>query len=155
MALSSGSTWLALRLPAGDRVAEEVVDTHLRALLASKPTDVSSSDQHTVKPWFNSHITQSPRVVDLASEGFPLVGARVDVIGTVPVPTLVYSRRLHVISLFAIPTTSNLKGSTTQRSINGYNLVNWSDNGTNYWAASDLNLGELDTFVRLFNTTSN
>jgi anti-sigma factor RsiW len=154
IALSSGSTWLTLRLPAGDRIAEEVVDTHMRALLASKPTDVSTSDQHSVKPWFNSHIPQSPRVVDLASEGFPLVGARIDVIETIPVPTLVYNRRLHVISLYAIPAASGLKGSPMRRSINGFNLVDWSDDGTTYWATSDLNLSELETFVRLFQTAS-
>ena len=67
--------------------------------MAPQPTDVSSSDRHTVKPWFNSRIPQSPQVVDLADKGFPLVGGRIDVIGTRPVPTLVYRHRQHLISL--------------------------------------------------------
>jgi len=151
VALSSGSTWLAFRAPTGDlAVVEEVVDSHMRALLASKPTEVSSSERHTVKPWFSSRISQSPRVVDLASEGFPLVGARIDVIKTQPVPTLVYSRRLHVISLSAIPSATGPKDPATGHSINGYNLVSWSNEGVTYWAASDLNSGELMTFARLF-----
>jgi anti-sigma factor RsiW len=111
---------------------------------------VSSSERHTVKPWFNGRIAQAPRVVDLASEGFPLVGARIDVIGTKPVPALVYGRRLHVISLSAIQMANAPTDPTLRRSINGYNLVSWNDGGVTYWAASDLNPAELVTFAKLF-----
>jgi anti-sigma factor RsiW len=151
VAISSGTTWLATRGPtSGIPVDEVVVDSHLRALMASKPTEVSSSERHTVKPWFSGRIPQAPRVVDLSSEGFPLVGGRIDVIGTKPVPTLVYNRRLHVISLSAIPTGAAATDPTLHRSINGYNLVSWSDGGVTYWAASDLNPAELITFAKLF-----
>ena len=75
MALGSGSTWFVLHQPASDRVAEAIVDGHIRGLMAS-PTDVTSSERHTVKPWFNGRIPEAPRVVDLAGEGFPLIGAR-------------------------------------------------------------------------------
>src|SRR5262245_11828125 len=98
VAASSAGTWMAVRVPTGDSVVEELVlDSHLRALMASKPTEVTSSERHTVKPWFSGRIPQAPRVIDLASEGFPLAGARIDVIGAKPVPALVYGRRLHVI----------------------------------------------------------
>src|SRR4051794_5471036 len=88
--LSSGSTWLALRAPAGDQMVTEIVDGHMRALMSQRPTDVASSERHAVKPWFNGRIPQAPRVIDLSSAGFPLMGARIDVVGSVPVPTLVY-----------------------------------------------------------------
>ena len=109
---------------------------------------MSSSERHTVKPWFNGRIAQAPRVIDLASEGFPLVGARIDVIGTKPVPALVYGRRLHVISLSALADAPT--DPTLRRSINGYNLVSWNDGGVTYWAASDLNPADLVTFAKLF-----
>jgi anti-sigma factor RsiW len=148
--LSSGSTWLAFRAPQSDVLMEEAVDGHMRALLASKPTDVSSSERHTVKPWFNSRIPQSPRVVDLTAKDFPLLGARVDVIGANPVPTLVYGRRLHVISLTAVAAATGPKEPTLRRSINGFNVVSWRDGEMTNWAISDLNARELETFARLF-----
>jgi anti-sigma factor RsiW len=126
------------------------VDSHVRALMAPRPTDVTSSERHTVKPWFNGRIPQSPQVVDLTKEGFPLVGGRVDVIETSPVATLVYGRRLHLISLSAVPSASSPQGLSARRSIRGYNLVNWGEDGVDYWAASDLGAGELETFARLF-----
>ena len=150
MALASGSTWVALRPVSGDRIAEAVVDSHVRALMAPQPTDVTSSERHTVKPWFNGRLPQSPQVVDLTKEGFPLVGGRVDVIETSPVATLVYGRRLHLISLSAMPSARRPQGLSVRRSIRGYNLVNWSEDGVDYWAASDLSAGELETFARLF-----
>jgi anti-sigma factor RsiW len=75
LALGSGSTWFVLHQPASDRIAEAIVDDHIRGLIAG-PTDVKSSERHIVKPWFNGRIPQAPRVVDLAGEGFPLIGAR-------------------------------------------------------------------------------
>jgi anti-sigma factor RsiW len=150
IALGSGSTWIALRPISGDHMAEAVVDSHMRALMAPQPTDVTSSERHTVKPWFNSRIPQSPQVVDLTKEGFPLVGGRVDVVDTTPVATLVYGRRLHLISLSAVPSARGYQEVSVRKSIRGYNLVNWSENGVDYWAASDLNAAELQTFARLF-----
>ena len=149
LALGSGSTWFVLHQPASDRIAEAIVDDHIRGLIAG-PTDVKSSERHTVKPWFNGRIPQSPRVVDLAGEGFPLIGARVDVVGATPVATLVYGRRLHVISLSAVPDAAAGEGAPVPVSTKGYNLVSWSDNGIRYYAVSDLALAELQTFVRLF-----
>jgi anti-sigma factor RsiW len=124
-----------------------LVASHLRALMASQPFDVASSDRHTVKPWFNGKIPESPRVVDLSSQGFELVGGRIDVIDLVPVPTLVYKRRLHVISLTALPTKL---GASPPRTIDGYNIVDWTDGNLTYWAVSDLAAPELEDFARAF-----
>jgi anti-sigma factor RsiW len=146
--LGGGSTWAVLRPAAGDRTAAAVLDGHMRGLMAPRPTDMNSSERHTVKPWFNGRIPQAPRVVDLAQEGFPLIGARVDVIDNTPVPTLVYGRRLHIISLSAIPDEG--RGPAARRSTNGYNVVSWRENGVSYWAVSDLGVGELETFAQLF-----
>src|SRR5262247_2733911 len=145
---SSSGTWYALQPSAGEGTAEAVVAGHLRALMAPQPIDVASSDGHTVKPWFNGRIPQAPRVVDLAQDGFPLVGGRVDVVGRTPVPSLVYSRRQHVISVTAIPDAS--VAIDKSQSVRGYNAIAWTADGVTYWAVSDLNAGELQTFARLF-----
>jgi anti-sigma factor RsiW len=81
LALGSASTWIGLRPATDDHVAESVVDSHMRGLMAQQPADIASSDRHTVKPWFNSRIPQSPQVIDLGKDGFPLIGGRVDVVG--------------------------------------------------------------------------
>jgi anti-sigma factor RsiW len=149
-ALASGSTWLAVYPRLDNRMADAVVDSHIRALMAPQPADVISSERHTVKPWFNGRLPVSPRVVDLATEGFPLIGGRVDVIGAMPTPTLVYGRRKHVISLSAISDASATEAVPTSRSINGYNVAVWRQNQTMYWAISDLNAAELQTFAQKF-----
>lgn len=150
VALSSGSTWMALRGPEGDQTVTEIVDGHLRSLMSQRPTEVASSERHTVKPWFNGRIPQAPRVIDLSAAGFPLMGARIDVIGSLPVPTLVYGRRLHVISLTAMPRSSSFLQAMSNRSVNGYNVVSWSSGEITYWAASDLNATELEEFAKVF-----
>jgi len=149
-ALSSGATWFTLRPVPGESALQAAVDGHLRALMAPQPTDVSSSDRHTVKPWFNGRIPQAPRVVDLTQEGFPLVGGRIDVVDRTGVPTLVYRHRQHLISLVAVPIASRATTASIQRSVQGYNLAGWSADGIAYWAVSDLGAADLDKFVRLF-----
>jgi len=149
VSVSSGATWLAMRGSAGDTFVLEVVDSHMRSLIAAKGTDLDTSERHIVKPWFNGRIPQAPRVVDLASEGFPLKGARVDVIARTPVPTLVYTRRLHVISVVAFP-TPHVSNLSSERSLNGYNIIGWTNGNTSYWATSDLNAQELERFAKLF-----
>jgi anti-sigma factor RsiW len=147
--VGSGSTWLALRPEPKSGTPDLLVASHLRALMAPQPIDVASSDQHTVKPWFNGKIPESPRVVDLSAEGFPLVGGRIDVIGRAPVPTLVYRMRQHLISLTALPATL-ASASAAKGAIAGYNMLSWTDNGLSYWAVSDLNAPELETFAKAF-----
>jgi anti-sigma factor RsiW len=146
--VASGSTWLALRSENTNAVADALVAGHIRALMAPQTTDVSSSDRHTVKPWFNGRIPQAPRVVDLTQEGFPLVGGRLDVIGRAPVPTLVYRHRQHLISLTALP--GRAEPPPARRARDGYNLVRWNDGDITYWAVSDLGAADLDRFAQAF-----
>ena len=102
--VASGSTWLVVDFRQQPmQVAELLVSDHIRSLMAPEPVDVVSSDRHTVKPWFNGRISNSPRVVDLAKDDFQLIGGRVDVLGRTPVSTLVYRRAKHLISLTAVP----------------------------------------------------
>ena len=150
MAVASGVTWTSLTMRSNDRFAEAIMDGHLRALMSQRPTDVSSSESHTVKPWFNSRVTQSPTIVNLNQDGFPLLGGRVDVIDTEPVAALVYARRKHLISLFVLPRLSRAERLTASQSIKGFNLVKWTAGDVEYWVASDLNSAELEIFVSLF-----
>ena len=146
--LASGATWFALRPDPADTSADMIVASHVRALMAPQPFDVASSDRHTVKPWFNGRIADAPRVVDLATQGFPLVGGRVDVIGRAPVATLVYRHRQHLISLTAVP--GGRTTAATPREIAGYNIVSWREDGTAYSAVSDVAAPDLETFAKAF-----
>lgn len=130
------------------RLAEEVQSAHLRSLMASHLTDVASSDRHTVKPWFNGKLDFSPPVVDLAAQGFPLIGGRLDFLDGHPVAALVYRRSQHDINLFIWPSTDKAPeiGSSTK---DGYNLYHWNESGMTFWAVSDLNPPELLDFVGL------
>ena len=148
--IASSLTWLLVGQRRTDATEVIVVAAHIRGLMAPQPTDVTSSESHTVKPWFNGRIPQAPRVIDLANAGFPLAGGRIDVIGRNPSPTLVYRRRQHVISLTAIPATGLADLVPSRDNIDGYNVVKWVENGVAYWAVSDLNAAELDEFAKLF-----
>jgi len=137
--------------PSGDELlAQEIVSDHVRSLqLPGHLTDVLSSDQHTVKPWFDGKVDFAPPVKDFASQDFRLYGGRLEYLNNRPVATLIYQRRLHYISLFIWPTEP--AGSTGEVVIQrkGYNLVHWTGSGMNYWAISDLNSVELREFGRL------
>src|SRR5512144_1249040 len=121
--VASSSTWFVVGSEPTIMVADSLVSDHIRALMAPEPVDVASSDRHTVKPWFNGRIPESPRVVDLAKEEFPLVGGRLDVIGQTPVPTLVYRHRQHLISLVAVPASERANSAPALRTVGGYNML--------------------------------
>lgn len=137
--------------PAGaDLLAQEVVSDHVRSLqLPGHLADVLSSDQHTVKPWFDGKVDFAPPVKDFASQDFHLYGGRLEYLNNRTVATLVYQRRLHYINLYIWPAAqAGATGEvTTQRQ--GYNLIHWTSSGMNYWAISDLNSVELHEFSRL------
>jgi anti-sigma factor RsiW len=149
--VASGGTWFATHIGA-DATTDAVVSAHIRGLMAPQPVDVASSDRHTVKPWFSGRIADAPRVIDLGGAGFPLVGARVDVVGREPVPSVVYRRRQHVISVTALSDGDAMPKMTGADRLNGYNLVKWTDNKVTYVAVSDLNRTELAEFAKLFRT---
>jgi anti-sigma factor RsiW len=128
----------------------ELTASHARALITARVTDVASSDQHTIKPWFSTRTAQAPRVVDLAANGFPLAGGRLDVIEKIPVPTLVYRHREHFISLTQIPISAANSTSSKPYSLHGFHVIGWSQGDTSYWATSDVGLADLEMFVRTF-----
>jgi anti-sigma factor RsiW len=135
-------------------MAEQVIASHVRSLLADHLTDVPSSDRHTVKPWFSGKLDFAPRVLDLSSEGFPLVGGRLDYLGHRPVAAIVYRRRQHMINLFIWPSELATEPALQSATYQGYQLVHWAQAGINYWAISDLNAGELHEFADLIRDTS-
>jgi anti-sigma factor RsiW len=146
---SALATSTFLRLADREGVDGEIVDNHVRALMATKPVDVISTDQHTVKPWFNGKSIQSPEVVDTSAQGYPLVGGRIDVIRGAAVPVVVYSRRLHVIDVWALPPALTASVRSGARTLNGYNIVPFTAHGASYVAASDLAGDELEAFTKL------
>jgi anti-sigma factor RsiW len=126
------------------------VSAHIRALMSPQSFDVASSDRHTVKPWFAGKLAFAPNVVDLSAKGFPLVGARIDVIGLEPVASLVYSKGKHLITIMEMPNPRGLTTPLTQHVEQGYQALTWSDGKVTYWAVSDAAAEELRTFVGLF-----
>ena len=148
VALGSSGTWLIVGEEQQSGVAGEVIDSHLRSLLAAHLTDVASSDQHTVKPWFEGKSGLSPPAVELAAEGFPLVGGRLDLIAGKPVPALVYRFRQHVINVFVLPAGPAEAGGSASRG--GYNLRRWTERDLGLWAVSDAAPEVLARFERSF-----
>jgi anti-sigma factor RsiW len=132
-----------------DEIVDQVVANHVRSLLAAQLVDVVSSDQHTVKPWFDGKIDFAPKVRDLSGNGFPLVGGRLDYLAGKTVAALVYQRNKHPINLFITPAAMSRSTSPTVTTRRGYNVLAWTDNGMKYWAVSDLNQAELREFTGL------
>ncbi len=136
-------------LPAEDQLVTSVLASHIRSLMADHLTDVISSDQHTVKPWFDGKIDYAPAVIDLAAQGFPLVGGRLDYLESNPVAALVYRNDKHLINLFIWPTSDLPDTAPGQLTRLGYHLLHWQMDNATYWAVSDLEEDKLNTFAEL------
>jgi len=136
LSLARNVTLIRSRNNGREILAQNILSAHVRSLIGTHLLDVSSSDQQTVKPWFNGKLDFSPEVKDFTSQGFPLIGGRIEYTIDRPVAALVYRRRQHVVNLFTWPSSSSVNDDAelTRR---GYNLIQWSGVGMTYWAVSD------------------
>jgi anti-sigma factor RsiW len=144
--------WRVVEMRGGNResaYASAIVDAHLRSLQPGHLEDVVSTDQHTVKPWFDGKLDFAPPVRDFASDGFPLQGGRLDVVRGRAVAVLVYARRKHIVNVFVWPSRD---GDAAPRSGShlGYQWVDWRKDGMEMCAVSDVASVDLDTLQRLF-----
>lgn len=142
---ATGLVAIVLRNDDEQRILSEVVSAHLRSLQAGHLTDVLSTDQHTVKPWFNGKLDVSPPVLDLTAQGFMLIGGRLDYMDGRALGAVVYKRRSHVINLFVAQGAGAEQRAKTE-TVQGFNIRRWSERGLNYWAVSDLGADELNEF---------
>jgi len=153
---ASAATFLVVAPDPTSRRLEAIVAGHQRSLLAAQPVDVASSDRHTVKPWFDSKLALSPRVIDLAADGYPLVGGRVEVVDGKPVPTLVYRHREHLVSVVAVPKANarDEGAAPVRKTADGYTVLTWPGADFVYSAVSDVAVDELEGFVSRFREAS-
>ena len=147
---ATGLFAIVLRSDDEQRIESEVVSAHLRSLQAGHLIDVVSTDQHTVKPWFNGKLDVSPPVIDLTAQGFTLIGGRLDYVDARAIGAVVYKRRAHVINLFVAQTASTERKAAKIETIQGFNIRSCSDRGLNYWAVSDVGADELAEFGEKF-----
>jgi anti-sigma factor RsiW len=131
-------------------VLGDVFSAHVRSLQADHLTDVQTSDQHTVKPWFNGKVDVAPPVVDLTAQGFTLIGGRLDYIDGRAVASIVYRRRAHVINLFVIQEAASADHGAKLETMQGFNIQRWRAQGLEFFAISDINAEELQEFVEKF-----
>jgi len=155
-ALSGGFGALAatfaimLSLPNTQMLEDQLVASHVRSTMEQHLVDVETSDRHTVKPWFNGRVDFAPPVVDLADQGFPLVGGRLDYIDGKVVAAVVYRRNKHVVNLFIWKAQPGISSPAPARAHAGYSVVHWRENGLEFWAVSDVEGGDLARFRQAF-----
>src|ERR1700759_4787186 len=147
---ATGLFAVVLRNDDQERIEGEIVSAHLRSLQAGHLTDVISTDQHTVKPWFAGKLDVSPPVIDLTAQGFPLIGGRLDYLDARAIGAVVYKRRAHVINLFVAQTSNMQHRPAKTETIQGFNIRTWSEQGMKFWAVSDVAPDELAEFGEKF-----
>jgi anti-sigma factor RsiW len=131
----------------GEQLDQELVASHVRSLMPDHLADVASTDQHTVKPWFAGKLDFSPPVVDLAPQGYALIGGRLDYLNQRPVAAMVYQHRKHILNLYVWPAAA-VDAAPRASSRQGYQLLRWRQDGMQYSAVSDMNAGDLGEFAR-------
>jgi len=132
-------------------VDEQLVSSHVRSLQPGHLIDVQTSNRHVVKPWFNGKVDFAPPVPELADQGFPLVGGRLDSINGKTVGVIVYHRRLHTVNLFVWRSDKAFSGTAVE---DGFNLTKWSEGGLSFAAVSDVPQPDLSEFERLYRERS-
>ena len=151
-AIAASLAMVTLLPPSTESVVDqEIVSSHVRSLQPGHLTDVQTTNQHIVKPWFNGRIDFSPPVPELADQGFPLAGGRLDSINGQTVAAIVYHRRLHTVNLFVWPAKDRAERSFVK---DGFAVTEWSRNGLRFAAVSDIPPGELQQFHKLFEQRS-
>jgi anti-sigma factor RsiW len=141
--------------PSSDELlTQEVVAGHIRSLMVNHLADVPSTDEHTVKPWFNGKLDFSPPVSDLAKQGFPLVGGRLDYLNNRPVAALVYQRDKHVINVLVWPSNNSARPGGPIKTQEGYHVIRWTSSGMNFWTVSDLEQNQLAKFTDLLKASA-
>jgi len=147
-ALAASLAMITLIPPQAQSVIDQqLISSHVRSLQPGHLTDVQTTNQHIVKPWFNGKIDFAPPVPELANQGFPLIGGRLDSIDGKTVAAIVYKRRLHTVNLFVWPNASEAERSSVE---DGFVLTEWSDGGLRFAAVSDIPAEELRQFERIF-----
>jgi anti-sigma factor RsiW len=147
-ALAAGLVGLAIVNTMPTSISADLVDSHIRSLQAQHLVDVETSDRHVVRPWFNGKVDFAPPVIELAEQGFPLVGGRLDYIKGRQTAALVYRRRAHTINLFIWPGQVASAPMTERRE--GYTLVRWGRGGLVFWAVSDIDPADLESFQEAY-----
>ena len=151
----AASLLFVVAMPGEQAIQQELISGHVRSLWASHLTDVTTSDEHTVKPWFNGKLDASPPVVDLAPQGFPLIGGRLDYIHNRVVGALVFKHDQHVINLFVWPVADLKDSGPTSTTREGFNLLHWTCSGMSFWAVSDVNPAALRRFEADYDRQTN
>jgi anti-sigma factor RsiW len=142
---------LYLQVPGSEELlADQLVSAHVRSLQPGHLNDVLSSDRHTVKPWFDGRVDFSPPVVDLAEQGYPLLGGRLDYVDQRPVTALTYAYRKHIINVFIYPDAGADSAVPQIREIRGYESLHWTRSGLSFWAISDAEAPALRAFMAIY-----
>ncbi len=146
-------SWNAALMTASSRDGEienEVLAAHVRSLMVpGRFVDVESTDQHTVKPWFAGKIDFAPPVRDLAADGYPLTGGRLDYIGGRRVAALTYKIRLHPVNVFVWPDAAAADSAPKMETVKGHSIARWTRDGMRYWAVTDAGPQEISRFAEL------